>query len=91
MMNPNELQEHAQQRLQQAVQQISPEACPICGSTLFTQAIVLRKMPALLSPTGQPGLAVAQAGYACLYCNWVWNPEGSVPVPEHSEQDTTAH
>lgn len=82
-MNPVNLQKHQQQQLQKAVQQIPVEVCPVCTSTQFVQTVTLRKMPALMSPNGQPGLAVTQVGYVCAYCNWQWNPEGMVQQAEN--------
>ncbi len=78
-MDQQQLQQRQAQQLQRAVQQLPPEVCPVCTSTVFTQIVSLRKMPAVMSPTGQEGLAVAQAGYLCSHCNWKWNAEGIVP------------
>lgn len=30
--------------------------CPKCGSKLFDQALILRKVPAVMTGTGQPGI-----------------------------------
>lgn len=78
-----------QQQINKAVADIEPEQCPACGNKTFFAAQTLKKVPALLSPDGQPGLAISQIGWACSNCHWIWNPDGTIPVPE--PKDVTVH
>ena len=42
--------------------------CPNCGSKLFTEAVVLKKLSPIISPTGKEGLYPL---YVCAKCQTV--------------------
>ena len=50
--------------------QTTEETCEKCGNNTFIQVAMIRKLSALLSPTGQPTMIPVQA-FACLKCNHV--------------------
>ena len=59
-----------------------------CGNYTFQEVILLKNMPALISPTGQPGYVPMKA-FSCVVCNtipkellanlggWFRGPQGS--------------
>jgi len=47
--------------------QTTPEVCEACGNDTFTQVYQMRKLSALLSPTGVPTMIPLQV-FACTKC-----------------------
>ena len=47
--------------------QTTPEVCEKCENETFTQVYKMRKLSALLSPTGQPTMIPMQV-FACTKC-----------------------
>lgn len=64
MMDPQ------QQQLNIDFSQTTPVKCDECGCEHFTQALIMRKLSPLLSPTGQPALIPIPV-YACHKCGHV--------------------
>ena len=56
--------------------QTTPVVCDKCGHDVFTQAMKMRKLSALLSPTGQETMIPIQA-FACAECGHI--NEGFLP------------
>jgi|TARA_R110000796_G_scaffold128893_3_gene244513 hypothetical protein len=56
--------------------QTTPVVCEKCGHDVFTPAMKMRKLSALLSPTGQETMIPVQA-FACVECNHI--NEGFLP------------
>lgn len=54
------------------ITQTSPTVCESCGKEAFQEAVVLRKISALLSPTGKEGFVPVQV-FACIACGHVNN------------------
>ena len=54
----------------------TPVACENkgCDSTIFQQAIEIRKMSALISPNGQAAIIPVQT-FVCLKCNHIIDPQ----------------
>ena len=50
--------------------QTTAETCESCGNDTFTQVFQMRKLSALLSPTGQETMIPMQL-YACIKCDAV--------------------
>jgi len=50
--------------------QTTEETCEKCNSKVFTQVVMIRRLSALLSPTGQPTMIPIQM-FACAKCNHV--------------------
>ncbi len=51
---------------------LKERVCPHCGGRIFSKdALFLRIIPALLSPTGMPETAMHPAGFVCLNCGQV--------------------
>lgn len=42
-----------------------------CGGKVFTNALTLKELPAIQSPSGQPETAMAQVGFVCVGCGKV--------------------
>ena len=61
-----------QQQMQMNIdfEQITPVVCDECGHDVFTQALKMRKISALLSPTGQETMIPVQA-FACVKCGHI--------------------
>ena len=53
--------------------QTTEECCESCGNDTFTQVYRMRKLSALLSPTGKPTMIPIQM-FACKECGHI-NPE----------------
>jgi len=48
---------------------LKERVCPHCGGIVFTNnAVFLRSIPALLSPSGVAETAIHPAGFVCLTC-----------------------
>lgn len=54
------------------ITQTSSTVCEACGKEAFQQAFILRKISALLSPTGKEGFVPVQV-FACISCGNVNN------------------
>lgn len=54
------------------ITQTSPTTCESCGKEAFQEAVILRKISALLSPTGKEGFVPVQV-FACISCGHVNN------------------
>lgn len=78
MNQPNHGPSKQEAMVQRAMEKVEPEKCPVCGSTVFLAAYMLKKIPVVLSPNGKGGLAIGQSGWQCSMCQWNWNPEGIV-------------
>ena len=52
--------------------QTTAEVCESCGNDTFTQVYQMRKLSALLSPTGQESMIPIQI-FACAKCGYVNN------------------
>ena len=50
--------------------QTTAEVCESCGNGTFTQAYQMRKLSALLSPTGKPTMIPIQV-FACAKCGHI--------------------
>ncbi len=50
----------------------SPTRCEACGKEAFQQSFILRKISALLSPTGKDGFVPVQV-FSCVACGHVNN------------------
>lgn len=50
----------------------SPTTCDSCGKETFQEAVILRKISAILSPTGKDGFIPIQV-FACVNCGGVNN------------------
>ena len=59
--------------LQVDISQTTEEICGECGNDTFIQVFKIRKLSALLSPTGQPTMIPMQM-FACAKCGHI-NPE----------------
>ena len=66
MMN----KEEQQQQISVDLTQTSSEKCEKCGNDLFNQVYTIRKLSALLSPTGQEAMIPIQV-FACTECSHV--------------------
>ena len=76
--NEQENQHVKQTKMQQPqlnidLSQTTEETCESCGHSVFTQAYKMRKLSALLSPTGQESMIPIQV-FACVKCGHI-NPE----------------
>lgn len=70
-----------------AVRDALPVICEECGSQLFQEVLMLRKIPALLTGTGKPGLIPIPV-FACVKCGSV--NEEFLPAelrPKHIEEE----
>ena len=56
-----------QQQMQVDISQTTEEVCESCGNDTFTQVYKIRKLSALLSPTGQPTMIPMQV-FTCAKC-----------------------
>ena len=61
-----------QQQMQMNIdfEQTTPVVCDECGHDVFTQVLKMRKVSALLSPTGQETMIPIQA-FACAKCGHI--------------------
>ena len=61
-----------QQQMQMNIdfEQTTPVVCDECGHDVFTQVLKMRKVSALLSPTGQETMIPIQA-FACEKCSYI--------------------
>ena len=50
--------------------QTTEECCESCGNNTFVQVYQMRKLSALLSPTGQEAMIPIQV-FACVECNHI--------------------
>ena len=57
-----------QPQMQVDLSQTTAEVCEKCENETFTQVYKMRKLSALLSPTGQPTMIPMQV-FACAKCN----------------------
>lgn len=57
---------------------LKPINCPVCRGNLFRSAFELRKLPALLSPTGQEQIVQLPA-YVCINCEAVLDLSAKAP------------
>ena len=69
--------------LQIDINKTTAEVCEACGNDTFIQVYKVRKLSALLSPTGQPTVIPLQM-FACAKCNHI----NSVFLPKELENDT---
>ena len=60
--------------------QTTPAVCESCGNDTFTQVYKIRKLSALLSPTGQPTMIPMQV-FTCAKCGHI----NSAFLPKESE------
>ena len=63
--------------------QTTAVTCESCGNETFQQVYRMRKLSALLSPTGQPTMIPVQV-FACVKCGHI-NPEF---LPKEETNDT---
>ena len=61
-----------QQQMQVDISQTTEEVCESCENDTFVQVFKIRKLSALLSPTGQPTMIPMQM-FACAKCGHI-NP-----------------
>lgn len=54
------------------INKTSPTICECCNKEAFQEAVVLRKISALISPTGKEGFVPVQV-FACVACGHVNN------------------
>ena len=61
-----------QQQMQMNIdfEQTTPVVCDECGHDIFTQALKMRKISALLSPTGQETMIPMQV-FTCAKCGHI--------------------
>ena len=59
-----------QQQMQVDISQTTEEVCESCGNDTFTQVYKIRKLSALLSPTGQPTMITMQL-FTCAKCGYI--------------------
>ena len=59
-----------QQQMQVDISKTTPEVCESCGNDTFTQVFKMRKLSALLSPTGQESMIPIQV-FACAKCGYI--------------------
>ena len=59
-----------QQQMQVDISQTTEEVCESCGNDTFTQVYKIRKLSALLSPTGQPTMIPMQV-FTCAKCGHI--------------------
>ena len=62
-----------QQQFNVDISQTEAEVCEACGNDTFVQVYQMRKLSALLSPTGKPTMIPIQV-FACAKCGHI-NPE----------------
>jgi len=72
-----------QQQMQVDISKTTPEVCESCGNDTFAQVYKLRKLSALLSPTGQPTMIPMQV-FTCAKCGHI----NSAFLPKELENDT---
>jgi len=73
--NEQENQHVKQTKMQQPqlnidLSQTTEEVCESCGNTTFTQVYKMRKLSALLSPSGQESMIPIQV-FACAKCGYI--------------------
>lgn len=74
--------QHGQQRPPQQTLNVDPAdldtvACDACGSIALTEAVILKRVSALQSPGGKPGVIPMQT-FACASCGSIndeFNPD----------------
>lgn len=54
------------------ITQTSTTTCDSCGKEAFQEAVILRKISAILSPTGKEGFVPLQV-FACIGCGHINN------------------
>ena len=59
-----------QMQMQVDLNQTTAEACESCGNDTFVQVFKIRKLSALLSPTGQPTMIPMQV-FSCAKCGHI--------------------
>ena len=59
-----------QPQMQVDMSQTTAEICEKCENDTFTQVYKMRKLSALLSPTGQPTMIPMQV-FSCVKCNHI--------------------
>jgi len=69
-----------QQQMQVDISQTTEEVCESCENDTFTQVYKIRKLSALLSPTGQPTMIPMQV-FTCAKCGHI----NSAFLPKESE------
>ena len=69
-----------QQQMQVDISKTTPEVCEKCENDTFTQVYKIRKLSALLSPTGQPTMIPMQV-FCCVKCGNI----NSAFLPKESE------
>ena len=69
-----------QPQLNLDISQTTEETCESCGHSVFVQAYKMRKLSALLSPTGNPTMIPMQV-FACAKCGHI----NSEFLPKESE------
>lgn len=70
--------------------QINPDdledvTCQKCGSHLFQQVIIIKKVSAIVSPTGQEGIVPMGGPFACIRCGFVLSDSLPEELTEDSE------
>tara|TARA_Y100001963_G_C6561684_1_gene344648 strand:+ start:230 stop:487 length:258 start_codon:yes stop_codon:yes gene_type:complete len=83
MNNPNPNNMRAQD-INIDFSQTTAEVCEKCGCKLFTQRFLVRKLSALLSPTGQEA-KIPMPLFACANCNHV--NESFLPKEDFGDDD----
>ena len=57
-----------------------------CGGFIFSNAVTLKELPPLLSPSGQIETLIAQVGFVCILCGKTL----SLRPEEHKEEKKNA-
>jgi hypothetical protein len=68
------------------INQTTEITCENCGNNTFIQVAMVRKLSALLSPTGQPTMIPIQA-FACLKCNHINKDFIPPDLEENNKED----
>ena len=70
LKNNKKMNNPQQQQMQVDLSQTSPEVCEKCENDTFNQVYKIRKLSALLSPTGQPTMIPMQV-FTCTKCGHI--------------------
>lgn len=67
--------------------------CPNCGFGEFVPIKHLKRVPGVMNPTGQPGLAEIEIGFLCCHCSAMCTVPAilastakNLPIPESIEE-----
>jgi len=64
------------------INDIESEKCSKCGSELFTYLYTIKKLSAVLSPTGQETFVPVPSIMICVQCGEFYNPQEVKPEEE---------